>query len=426
MPAHPASDAALLRAPKRQDDWRKQAWGVPLMRFDRVWTRVESRLAAWLLVSEIAALCLWVALKGLSAEYQTAGSGDRNVSGLVFRSLLSAVVLGLGAHFLTRPNPGGSEQAGGGFHAAQPRNRVVVTSSVCVGIVLGRLWANAGVEYFSNVLNWMQNASVLMLIGGLRGVVTRLTLWLALLGGSIATAQGRHINIDVVMRFLTPKMRIPVAVVGWMAAAVMCVSGAWGFVDHIAVALFHMNPSEGCQDDRNATSATDDTSPASHERNQNQSRQRGPHTEECPVPPAAKLAHIAHDMRTHLFLVGRQLSLDLRTFPRVLVGTKYDEYLSNSDWNTWVKGADWSAHFPTDAVAGLLIQEGDSNKQLPAVTIPGGEEVRGLLIKDADLVFPFGLLMIACRFLLRSLLALAGQIRVHPDAAHEEDGEVVP
>jgi len=42
--------------------------------------------------------------------------------------------------------------------------------------------------------------------------VTRLTLWLALLGGSIATAKGKHINIDVVMRFLTPRMRIPVAV----------------------------------------------------------------------------------------------------------------------------------------------------------------------------------------------------------------------
>jgi hypothetical protein len=394
------------------------------MRFDRAWTRLESRLAAWLLVSEIAALCLWVALKGLSAEYQTAGGGDTNVSGLVFRSLLTAVALGLGAHFLTRPNPGASGQVGGGFHAAQQSHRVVVTSSVCVGLVLGRFWANAGVEYFSNVLNWMQNASVLMLIGGLRGVVTRLTLWLALLGGSIATAKGRHINIDVVMRFLTPKMRVPVAVLGWMAAAVMCVSGAWGFVDHIAVALFHMNPSEGCQDDRSATSATDDTSPAPPERGQNRTRQRGPHTGECPVPPGAELAHIAHDMRTHLFLVGRQLSLDMRTFPRVLVGTKYDEYFSHSDWNAWVKGADWSAHFSTDVVAGLLIREGDTDKRLPAVTIPGGEEVRGLLIKDADLVFPFGLLMIACRFLLRSLLALAGQIPVNPDAAHEEDGEV--
>ena len=95
---------------------------------------------------------------------------------------------------------------------AEERHRVAVTSAVVAGLVLGRLWANAGVEYFSNVLNWMQNASLLMLIGGLRGVVTRLTLWLALLGGSIATAKGKHINIDVVMRFLTPKMRIPVAI----------------------------------------------------------------------------------------------------------------------------------------------------------------------------------------------------------------------
>jgi hypothetical protein len=360
---------------------RKQTWGEPLKRFDRAWTRLESRLAAWVLMAEIVALCLWIALKGLSAEYQSAGSGEKNVSGLVFRSLLTAVALGLGAHFLARPKSGAS---GAGLRAQQ-RHSVAVISSVFAGLVLGRLWANVGVEYFSNVLNWMQSASILMLIGGLRGVVTRLTLWLALLGGSIATAKGKHINIDVVMRFLTPKMRVPVAVLGWVTAAVMCVSGAWGFVDHIGIALFHTKPSGGC-------------------------------------PAGEKLAQIAHEMGTDLFLVGRQLSLDGRTFPRVVVGTRYNEYLTNGDWNSWLKGADWGAHFPSDAVAGLFAPDGrEEEKHLPAISVPGGEEVRGLLIKDADFVFPFGLLMIACRFLLRALLVVSGHVRVDPDLAHEED-----
>src|ERR1700733_14376315 len=74
----------------------KKAWGAPLMRFDQAWTRLEARVCAWVLVTEILALCLWISLKGLSAEYQT-GSGERNVSGLVFRALLTAVLLGLGA-----------------------------------------------------------------------------------------------------------------------------------------------------------------------------------------------------------------------------------------------------------------------------------------------------------------------------------------
>ena len=165
-----------------------------------------------------------------------------------------------------------------------------------VGLAAGRLWANGGVEYFSNLLNWMQNASLLMLIGGLRGVVTRLTLWLALLGGSIATGKGKHINIDVVMRFLSPKMRVPVAVLGWLAAAVMCLAGSWGFVDHIAIALFHVQPFEA--------------------------RARAPRTrgssKMCPTPAGEKISgEVLHDMGTDLFVIRRQLSLDVGSFPRV-------------------------------------------------------------------------------------------------------------
>jgi hypothetical protein len=36
-------------------------------------------------------------------------------------------------------------------------------------------------------------------------------------------------------------------------------------------------------------------------------------------------------------------------------------------------------------------------------------------------VFPFGMLVLALRFLLRVILALSGHIEVDPDAAHKEE-----
>ncbi len=67
--------------------------------------RSSSRGSRWVLLAEIVALCSWIALKGLSAEYQTNPRGSRgaeDVSGLVFRALIGAVVLGIGAHFALR------------------------------------------------------------------------------------------------------------------------------------------------------------------------------------------------------------------------------------------------------------------------------------------------------------------------------------
>jgi TRAP-type C4-dicarboxylate transport system permease small subunit len=377
-----------------------RAWGQPLARFDAWWTSVEARLASAVLVSEIVALCAWISLKGLSAEYQTASAGDKNVSGLVFRGILGAIAFGVIALRLTRPR---LAPDAAGYAREVVRQNVAVTLAVILGLLSGRLWVNGGVGYFENFLNWMQSASLLMLIGGLRGVATRLTLWLALLGASLATASGKHINIDVVMRFMTPKMRVPVAVTGWVAAAVMCTAGAWGFFDHIAIALFHVRPMTTC-------SAAE--APAAH-----------PGTM-CPTPPLEKVGEVLRAMRTDAFVVGRQLSLDVRSVPHVIGGTKYNGYLTATEWNDWVKGADWSAHFPAEQVTGLLAPtDRPGETHIPAVSIPGGQEVRGLLIKEADLIFPFGLLMIALRFILRSLLAISGHVQVDPDSAHREEDE---
>jgi TRAP-type C4-dicarboxylate transport system permease small subunit len=398
MPEEGSREKVEVVASPGEPEVAPRAWGAPFARFDTAWTKLEAWLAAAVLLLEIFALCAWIALKGLSAEYQVGGEGEKNVSGIVFRGLIGAIVLGLVALRFTRPKVKPDDPA---YARALTRQNVVVTISVVLGLAAGRLWANGGTEYFENVLNWMQSASLLMLIGGLRGVATRLTLWLALLGASLATANGKHINIDVVMRFLSPKMRVPVAVLGWMAAAVMCLAGSWGFVDHISIALFHVLPFEAC--------------PAGVE---------VPKSGQCPTPAVEKLERVAHSMRTDLFVIGRQLTLDVRSFPRVVVGTKYNGYLTNAAWNTWIAEGDWTSRFPAEQVQGLLAPADRPNDfHIPAVSIPGGQEVRGLLIKDADLVFPFGLFMIALRFILRSLLAISGHVEVDPDSAHKEEDE---
>ncbi|WP_394823383.1 TRAP transporter small permease [Pendulispora albinea] len=369
--AHPAPPPAVSR----------QGWGAPLAKLDKVWTRFESRLCAWVLVSEIVALCIWIFLKGMAAGY----AGGEDKSGLVLRALVGAVVLGTIAHKALKPKSDSDT-------AAQRRYSIGTTAAVVAGLVLSRAWANWGAGYCSNLLNWMQSASTLTLIGGLRGVATRLTLWLALLGASLATAQGKHINVDVVMRFLTPKLRVPVAVLGWLAAALMCFAGVWGFFDNIAIVDFHAPVDKPCESD--------------------------PH-KDCEVPAGERIAHVEHEIGHDFFLLGRQITLDVKSLPKVLGGTSYNAYLGAEEWNTWLAGSSWKEHYPPEAVDAMRMTEGT---RAPIIGIPGAaDSAQDLLVKDINFIFPFGLAMIGLRFILRALLALSGHVRVDPDAAHGEE-----
>ena len=370
-------------APKTDGEPQGAAWASPLMRFDIWWTKQEARLVLAVLGAEILSLTLWVLLKGLSNEYRP---GSADISGLVFRGTITAVVLGYVTHRLLRPK---SESDA----AAVKRHQYGVSLAVLAGVFAGRLWASAGAEYFSNLLNWLQSASTLTLFGGLRGVATRLTLWVALLGASLATAQGKHINVDVVMRFLPIKMRVPVAILGWMAACVVCATGAYGFVDHLSIAEYKIMQQGPCEGDPTNT---------------------------CTFTVGKRLSLIKHEIGRDAFLLGRQMSLDLKTGPRVLGGNKYKDYLHAAEWNPWLKNGGWTEYFPADDVNGQLMDESDANAtRLPIVNIPGtGEDTNGLLRRDVDFIFPFGLLMIALRFLIRSILAIAGYIKVDPDAVH--------
>jgi TRAP-type C4-dicarboxylate transport system permease small subunit len=355
-------------------------WAAPLARLNDSWQGLEARMCAVILLVEVSSLTLWIMLKGLATDY----APGENAAGLVTRALLSTVICGVGAHLALRGR-------GGKVH------RNVVTAAVAFGFFIApRLWAHAGVMWASNLLNCLQNASTLMLVGGLRGIATRLTLWLALIGASLATSRGKHIHVDVLIRYVPAKLRAPTAVIGWLTAAIVSTVAVFGFVDYIGIAEFRVPAMTPCADDA---------------------------TKSCDAPTGQKLGQVAHEMGNDLFLLGRQASLDLKSMPRVLVGVPYDKWMKAGEWNAWLDGADWTAHFDKNAIDALHMDPSDPNAtHMPQVVVPGtGEAANGLLIRDANMVFPLGLAMIALKFLLRIVLVLTGHIEVH--AEEELDDE---
>jgi TRAP-type C4-dicarboxylate transport system permease small subunit len=362
-------------------------WGVPFARFDAWWTRVEAKLCAALVFVEIAALCLWVVLKGMSRDY----SGTENKAGLVLRLLVTAAALGAVWNVVGRVNAARADKA-----PRWGRVALVAVPSLLLAYIALRSWSHTSVTYASNLLNWMQNASVLMMFGGLRGFVTRMTLWLALLGASIATSKGKHINVDVVVRMMKPETRTRVAALTWTVAALVCLGAALGFSDYIMIADFRLNAERPCAEGSSAV---------------------------CQVPASEKVAAVLHDAGNDAFLLGRQASLDVRSFPRVLAGDSYDKWMTAAEWNDWLGGADWKAHFPEGAVDALKLNADDTKlRRTPAVNVPGGsEQALGLLLREFNFILPFGMLMIGLRFLLRVVLLLAGYVTADPDAVHGDD-----
>ena len=128
-------------------------------------------------------------------------------------------------------------------------------------------------------------------------------------------------------------------------------------------------------------------------------------------------------MGSDLFLLGRQASLDLSSLPKVIAGSPYDKWLTAAEWNTWLDGADWKAHYDAAAVDALHMDpSAPTATRMPQVAVPGtGEQPRGLLVRELDFVFPFGLLVIALKFLLRIVLILTGRVKVDLDSAHADD-----
>lgn len=337
------------------------AWGNPVFRLDVLWTRFETWLAAVVLALEIFALSLWVVLKGMSTP-----ADSESAAGLVFRAIIGALVLGL-IPYLALKKKGERAQRWGAI------------AGTLLGLFLAKTWLSVGVEYTSNLLNWYQQASTLTLFGGLRGIGTRLTLLLALLGGSLATARGKHITIDLVTRFLKDKARLPVVLVGWLGAALICFSASWGFFDHIAIEDFGAKAEAGFGE---------------------------------------KVDTVADRLGEQFFILRKQIALDFKSTPHIVFrGERYAGWLDGKHWNEWVQSAGFADRYGQEGVENIKIPE--DQMRSPMVVIPGQGEPRGELIHAANLVFPIGLLVIALRFVLRSLLALSGHVSVDPEEGSE-------
>jgi hypothetical protein len=385
-----ASGASASSAPSGEIE--KAAWGAPLAKLDRGWTLLESRLCAGVLVAEVVTLVFWIGIRALSAT-------GRGGPGMIFRALLMAVLFGVVVHKVTKKHE---------------RHELFTTAAALSGLVIGTQLGDTGTAYFSNLFGWMQNSSILVFFGGVNELAKRFTLWLALLGASLATAQGKHINVDVVMRFLSPKGRVWVAVIGWVAAAIVSISASWGFFDYVCVEELRAAPTIACADDGTLVSGS---------RGSAEGGTRDA-TKRCPAPPGSKIDKLLASSNRNFFLARRQISLDLRSFPKVITGTPYNKWLTPREWNEWLRDGDWGSHFKAEDWKPFeLPEDGTIDYRNPSVTaIPGGTEaIPKILVPLLNLVFAFGLLVIGLRFLLRSLLAISGWVKVDPAAAHGDE-----
>jgi hypothetical protein len=352
-------------AKKKAEEKPKGApWGDPIAAFEAKWTAFESKLVTYVLLAQLGALVAWVLLKGVSQPVVAGG----DIAGKVFRSVVGMAIVGPLAWFFSKKQP-------------EKTRSWIAFGGMVAGVAIGVASKDAGAAYFDNIKGWLQEASLLTMTGGLRGVGTRLTLWLALLGGSLATASGKHIHIDVIFRFLPKRLRVGAAVINYSAAMLVCFAAVWGFFDHIAIEDFGSNADATVSD---------------------------------------KIGHVAHEVRDDLFLMRKQIGLDLKSVGHVLGGGRYDQWMSGSAWNAWVKDAGFEDHFPQEKVAQLLVPE-DTATHSPFVLSPDGRSTRGLLVHTLSMVFPFGLFAIGLRFLLRAIMAISGHLSVDPDEAHKED-----
>lgn len=337
------------------------AWALPLFHADEVWTRFETWVAVLALALEILSMSLWVFLKGLSTP-----AGGESQAGVLFRAVVGAIVLGSGLYFGLRKQN-------------DSVRRYAALGGVFIGIITAKAWAAVGVDYTSNLLNWYQQACFLTLLGGLRGVGTRLTLLLALVGGSLATARGKHIIIDIATRFVSYRPRMVMVVIGWLVSAVVSLAAAWGFFDHISIENF------GARADMTA---------------------------------GQKIAQVGHQLEEDFFIARKQIGLDFKSTPHILFkGEAYAEWLKGKEWNAWLDDSGLVERYGREAVEVLKIPDEDS--RAPLIVVPGRGEPRGELINAANLVFPIGLLIIAIRFVLRVLLVVSGHVSVDPDESDE-------
>ena len=315
-----------------------------------------------------------MALKGLASHDDTAKAG------VVFRIVLGGACGALALY------------AGGRLSKSEFARRRVTTLGLVVGAIAGGATGTRGAEFFGNVRDWIAASSSLTLVGGAAGLARALTLWLALIGASLAAGRGKHIGVDIGVRMMPERARMPSVVAAWVISAVVCFGASMGFVDYISLE-FHA--SEGAC----AKALTSDSL-------------------------GGRVSEVTCMMKRDAFLLGRQASLDAMALPAILRGEPYNKALDETQWNAWLRGAEWQPHFSAERVQNLELHTGDTTlRKMPLLAIPGGENPQDLLLREFRLIVPMGFAMIGLRLLLRALLACLGLASVDPNVAHADERE---
>lgn len=350
-------------------------WARPLVALDRRWTWFESRLLFYVLMVLTLVLCFWFSTKGMSEAKEA-----EEAAGWFFRGLLGASVLGGLSPLITRKLWQGKLAP----EQLDKRTTWLATGAIALGFALASFWRPVGIEYFEGMRAWIGQGSSIVLLGELEGFATRCTILVALLGASIAASKGTHISIDVVIRFIPKRFRMPVTVVSSLATMLICMIAAWGFVDFIAVTKYE----------------------AKHQDAMGQ-----------------KLSHVSEKVDTQLFVLRKQLELDLKAVPHVLAGRKWDDdRMDGRAWNEMLDDGGFAEHYSPEQLKALRAEQATiDTPRAPKVVVPDGFDHK-MLIPLLDFIFPIGFFMMGLRILLRVLLVIGGQISLQ----EANDGEDEP
>jgi TRAP-type C4-dicarboxylate transport system permease small subunit len=363
-PADAPEESSEPAPPKKEPRPEGAAWGKPLVTLERRFTWFELRLLVAIILLLIASMVAWVSVLGLSSPIESQDS-----AGTLYRGFVGAVVLALVAWAASKR-----------LALSKQTSSLLGVGAIVLGFATASMWRATGVEYFGHLKNWLQEGSTLTMFGGLRGVSTRLTILLAFVGGSLAAASGKHINIDVALRFVTPKLKLPVFVIQNIATIVFCVVASVAFFEYIAITNFN---------------AKEETT-------------RG-----------EKASIVGKAVSQDLFLFRRQFGFDLSATPHVIGGGKWDDEsrLNGKQWNEYLESSGYRDYFTSEQVDALKAPPDALDGSRLALAIGPEGQPRNLLIRTMNLTFAAGFLFMAFRFLLRLLLVLSG----HADMDAESD-----
>lgn len=386
----PGSTAPTSTAAKEGHDWgaappgtRKPnepppgaSWGRPFVSIEKWWTWFEVRLLVVVILGLVASMVLWISLKGMSSPVEAQSN-----AGVVFRGIIGAIVFGVGAWFIS-----------GRLRSSQLQRALDAIGLMIFGALLAPYWRHVGVEYFGNVQNWLQEGSSLSMFGQLRGVSTRLTVVLAFIGGSLAAASGKHINIDVALRFVPKTLKMPVFVLQQVATVAFCFVAAFGFFEYIAITNFN--------------TGTDKTA-------------------------GQKYDVVNEAVGQDLFLWRKQIGFDLSAGAHVVGGGKWDdpERLNGRQWNQFLETSGYDTYFSKEQVATLRTpDEYLDESRIALVVKPGPPDrlddptpARNLLVRTMNLTFTAGFIFMGLRFLLRLFLVLSGHQSTEPEQDYDPD-----